>query len=596
MAIEDVTEALAAIALQGPLSRAVLEAATGESFADLRYFRRRDATLAGIPVGISRTGYTGDLGYEVWIPAAHATEAWDALLRRGAAYGIRPAGMLALDVVRLEAGLVLLEVDYTSARHALNPEQSYSPNELGMGRLVDLDKAPFVGPAGTPARGGTGRPRTPARRRQLDWYGIEGLYSAQDLPPAISPAVSRAAAPVFAPGGLRGERQIGKVTSLGWSPILKQAIGLASVPASLRAGRLEAVGRVDGRRPPRPRRGDGRAAAVPRPAAEARLTEPRRGVPSIAPPPDRPDGRAGRPRRPCHGHRHRLARQPSRLGRHRHHRRAARRSPPRRGRVDGRRPWLWTAARRCRRCRSSRCHRRAPRAARWRSLFAAIGASVGIVVRRALGPGHANERERERPVADLVLLLFIGGMALAGWRSGFLRRLIGLAFLLVSFLAGAYLRDAGRRDRPRVLPKIPQPMPRWSAIRSSSPVLLLGPQSRGEADPRPRPEHGLSRATDTSLGAVLGFAEAVLIASAVIVILHTFSTTGAGPPGGFIETGFLKDIRPWSTTRRSAAPGADDRPDHPARPGPLLPTHIKDIVPTTIPGGLPFFPSGLPKR
>jgi aminomethyltransferase len=250
VAIEDVSEAMAGIAIQGPLSRAVLEAATGESFAELRYFRRRDATLAGIPVGVSRTGYTGDLGYEVWIPADRALEAWDALAAAGADHGIRPAGMLALDVVRLEAGLVLLEVDYTSARHALNPEQSYSPYELAMGRLVDLDKAPFVGQLALrreAARGG------PARRLvglSLDWYGIEGLYSAQDLPPAISAVVSRAAAPVFAPGGLRGDRQVGKVTSLGWSPILKQAIGLASVPAAFEApgSKLAVEWTVEGRR------------------------------------------------------------------------------------------------------------------------------------------------------------------------------------------------------------------------------------------------------------------------------------------------------------------------------------------------------------
>ena len=250
VAVEDVSEALAAIALQGPLSRAVLEAATGASLADLRYFRRRDATLAGIAVGMSRTGYTGDLGYEIWIPADRATEAWDALVAAGAAYGVRPAGMLALDVVRLEAGLVLLEVDYTSARHALNPEQSYSPYELAMGRLVDLNKAPFVGQLALrreTARGG------PARRLvglTLDWYGIEGLYSAQDLPPAISPVVARAAAPVFAAGGLRGEHQVGKVTSLGWSPILKQAIGLASVPATAAASgsKLSVEWTVEGRR------------------------------------------------------------------------------------------------------------------------------------------------------------------------------------------------------------------------------------------------------------------------------------------------------------------------------------------------------------
>ena len=251
--IEDVSESLSAIALQGPLARAVLEAATGASFADLRYFRRRDANLAGVPVGVSRTGYTGDLGYEVWIPAERAVDAWDALASAGAPFGIRPAGMLALDVVRLEAGLVLLEVDYTSARHALNPEQNYSPYELAMGRLVDLDKAPFTGQLALrreAARGG------PARRLvgvTLDWYGLEGLYADQDLPPAISPAVNRTAAPVFAPelaGGLRGGRQVGKVTSLGWSPILKQAIGLASVPPQYEAvgSRLAVEWTVEGRR------------------------------------------------------------------------------------------------------------------------------------------------------------------------------------------------------------------------------------------------------------------------------------------------------------------------------------------------------------
>jgi len=143
--VEDVTEELAALALQGPLSRAVLEAATGEDFSDLRYFRRRGTTIAGTPVDISRTGYTGDLGYELWIPADAAPAVWDVLFDVGQAYAIRPAGMLALDVTRLEAGLILLEVDYTSARHAMNPEQNYSPFEIGLGKLVSFDKGDFVG-------------------------------------------------------------------------------------------------------------------------------------------------------------------------------------------------------------------------------------------------------------------------------------------------------------------------------------------------------------------------------------------------------------------------------------------------------------------
>ncbi|MEO8207797.1 MAG: aminomethyltransferase family protein [Chloroflexota bacterium] len=246
--IEDESEAVAAVALQGPFARAVLEAATGESFEDLRFFRRRAATLAGIAVDVSRTGYTGDLGYEIWIPARRATKAWDALMDAGGAYGIRPAGMLALDVLRLEAGLILIEVDYTSARHALNPEQNYSPYEIGLGKLVDLEKADFVGKLALARDAAAKGPKRRLVGITLDWYGIEGLYSAQDLPPSISASVSRTSVPVFAPRA--GTSQIGKVTSLGWSPILKQAIGLASVPSTYEApgSRLQVEWTVEGRR------------------------------------------------------------------------------------------------------------------------------------------------------------------------------------------------------------------------------------------------------------------------------------------------------------------------------------------------------------
>jgi aminomethyltransferase len=163
---------------------------------------------------------------------------------------IRPAGMLALDVVRLEAGLILLEVDYTSARHAMNPDQNYSPDEIGLGRLVDLDAADFVGRRALVderRRGG------PARRLvglTLDWHAIEGLYDDQGIPPAISPVVDRAFRPVFGADG----RQVGRVTSLGWSPILKQAIALASVPHGLAttAPGLSVEWTVEGRRSPVP--------------------------------------------------------------------------------------------------------------------------------------------------------------------------------------------------------------------------------------------------------------------------------------------------------------------------------------------------------
>jgi aminomethyltransferase len=250
VAIEDESEAVAAVALQGPRSRAVLEAATGESFEDLRYFRRRPARVrvgrSRIAIDVSRTGYTGDLGYELWVPAAKAPDVWDALMTAGEAHAIRPAGMLALDVARLEAGLILIEVDYTSSRHSMNAEQDYSPFEIGLGRLVSFDKGEYVGKRALLAEHDAGGPSRRLVGLLLDWYGIEGLFSAQGLPPAISPSVDRSPVPVFAEG--RG--QIGRVTSHGWSPILKQMLGLASVPPAYeRPGtRVEVEWTVEGRR------------------------------------------------------------------------------------------------------------------------------------------------------------------------------------------------------------------------------------------------------------------------------------------------------------------------------------------------------------
>jgi aminomethyltransferase len=223
--VEDVSESLAALALQGPLSRRVLEAATGEPFADLRYFRRRPSRVREVPVDVTRTGYTGDLGYELWVEADRAVELWDALVEVGSAYGLRPAGLNALDVVRVEAGLLLLEVDYTSSRRALVPEQAYSPFELGvLGRLVDLDKGPFVGRRALEAELRRGGPPRRLVGLELSWEGIERAYAAFDLPPVMSPVTSRQHVPVY-----RGRQQVGRATSTAWSPLLKRAIALASV-------------------------------------------------------------------------------------------------------------------------------------------------------------------------------------------------------------------------------------------------------------------------------------------------------------------------------------------------------------------------------
>jgi aminomethyltransferase len=221
--IEDVSETTAALALQGPMAARVLRAAADANIDTLRYFRVRHGRIAGVPVDISRTGYTGDLGYEIWMPAERALAVWDALTIAGQAFELKPAGMLALDVARTEAGLLLLDVDYVGSRKALIPSQRYSPYELGLSRLVSLDKAPFVG------RAALAEERRIGARRQIvgleiEWSEVERLYEKRGLAPVAPAATSRVAVPV-----VRGSRQIGRATTTAWSPTLKRLIALATI-------------------------------------------------------------------------------------------------------------------------------------------------------------------------------------------------------------------------------------------------------------------------------------------------------------------------------------------------------------------------------
>ena len=227
--IDDISEATAGLALQGRLSRHVLERATGQDWFDLRYFRRRPTTIQGFDVDVTRTGYTGDLGYELWIPVEGALAVWDRLFEVGADYGIRPAGIQALDICRLEASLILIEAEYTSARHAFAPELKYSPFEIGLGRLVKFDKAAeFTGKRALLAERDAGGPERRLVGLELDWSAIEAMYARHDLAPQISPQVQRAPVPIHKDGV-----QVGRATSVGWGPTIKKMVGFGSVDKGL---------------------------------------------------------------------------------------------------------------------------------------------------------------------------------------------------------------------------------------------------------------------------------------------------------------------------------------------------------------------------
>lgn len=220
--ISDVSNRIAALSLQGPTSREIL-VALGADVAQLKYFKLVSTRIRDIPVEVSRTGYTGDLGFEVWTDNANAVRLWDALIAEGANWGILPAGLLALDVARNEAGLILLDVDYVSARHALIDAQFSSPFEINLGWAVAKDKAPFVG-----QRALMKERENPGGWRftgvDVDWESLEHQYATVGLPPRLPTTAWRMSVPLYKAG-----KQIGYATSGCWSPILKKYIALAHV-------------------------------------------------------------------------------------------------------------------------------------------------------------------------------------------------------------------------------------------------------------------------------------------------------------------------------------------------------------------------------
>ena len=221
--IEDISEKVAALALQGPTSGKLLKSVAEADITNLKYFRMTSGKIAGIPVDISRTGYTGDLGYEIWVPWNDAVKVWDALTEKGKYFDLHAAGMLALDVARVEAGLLLIEVDYMSSKKALIASQKFSPYELGFAKMVHLQKENFIGRAALAKDEKNGVPRQLVGL-EIDWTEVEASYEKYGLTPAAPSQASRVHVPVYVAG-----KQVGKATTTTWSPVLKKMIALASV-------------------------------------------------------------------------------------------------------------------------------------------------------------------------------------------------------------------------------------------------------------------------------------------------------------------------------------------------------------------------------
>jgi aminomethyltransferase len=234
--IRDRSAELAAVAVQGPLSRQLLkEVVQGADLDGLRYYRltRGSFRASGgeFPLTISRTGYTGDLGYELWLAPEAAPALWERLLAAGEGYGALPAGIAALDIARIEAGLIMLQVDYISSRLALIEEQKSSPYELGLGWAVALDKPHFIGRRALLAEAQR-IPEWVLTGVEVDWQALSALYAAVGLAPQVAGRASRQAAPIY-----QGRRQVGYATSHTFSPLLKKYIALAILkPQAATAG------------------------------------------------------------------------------------------------------------------------------------------------------------------------------------------------------------------------------------------------------------------------------------------------------------------------------------------------------------------------
>ena len=227
----DVSADYGMLAVQGPRSREILSTLAPE-VSSLPFFGLTAAKVAGHPVTISRTGFTGDLGYEVLVAADDAVPVLDAIIAAGRPHHLRPFGEEALSMARIEAGLPLIGVEFTSARVAYNDHQRFTPDELGLGWLlkgIDDPSRPFIGRRALLRERAEGTSRWATVGIALDWRAYTDLYTSCGLVPEMDEIPAAWETMLY---DVDGERA-GYATSLMYSPMMQQYIGIARVRPEL---------------------------------------------------------------------------------------------------------------------------------------------------------------------------------------------------------------------------------------------------------------------------------------------------------------------------------------------------------------------------
>ena len=231
--IEDVSEEIGTLAFQGPRSRQILQTLAPE-IAEIGYFHLTEAKLGDAPVTISRTGFTGDLGYEIWVGADDAIATWDLVMEASEGHGVVPFGQTALLMARIEAGLLLLNADFESSRFAWNDEHRSTPIELGFGwmfRDIDTDDRPFIGRNAIRRELSEESSRWKLVGLVVDWKEYDDKYNSAGLVPPKDHT------PITEEYMLYTDdyKRVGYATSLMYSPILQRHIAIGRVRPELSA-------------------------------------------------------------------------------------------------------------------------------------------------------------------------------------------------------------------------------------------------------------------------------------------------------------------------------------------------------------------------